>query len=215
MATMRGRRPITSAVLFAICAATLALWAWSYKFSCDLFKNSVWDHNGHRVALRGSQSDFACTRVQWRLGVARGRLIISRSVGYSKNEFRPERITNYLWISRPSIGLPDLDQYSWSLAGFGATHDDDQTRGKRGNIVSTYHIVRLKIPCWAIALLFAALPAYRIGVFAMQSFKRRRKPGVCALCGYDLRASSHRCPECGTIPAHNTFQSPAVPFPPR
>ena len=54
------------------------------------------------------------------------------------------------------------------------------------------------IPYWLPFTLLAVLPFVR-----WRSRRRARKaPGHCASCGYDLRASKDRCPECGApIPA--------------
>ena len=58
---------------------------------------------------------------------------------------------------------------------------------------------RVSFPWWCVAVATAVLPA--IGL--RQRLRRRRPPGVCPGCGYDLRATPDRCPECGasvTVP---------------
>ena len=39
--------------------------------------------------------------------------------------------------------------------------------------------------------------------------RRRMKRGLCLQCGYDLRASPARCPECGTAIVRNNAANPA------
>lgn len=48
-------------------------------------------------------------------------------------------------------------------------------------------------PWWSLSLLMAVLPL----VFGVLFWRDRKRPGVCHACGYDLRATSDRCPECG------------------
>jgi hypothetical protein len=53
----------------------------------------------------------------------------------------------------------------------------------------------VSFPIWALMLLGAIVPGIRIHQARRSWF--RRKSGLCAACGYDLRASNERCPECG------------------
>jgi hypothetical protein len=53
----------------------------------------------------------------------------------------------------------------------------------------------LGAPHWAILLLAVLLPAGRI-----LGIRRRHAPNSCRACGYDLRATPDRCPECGALP---------------
>jgi hypothetical protein len=53
---------------------------------------------------------------------------------------------------------------------------------------------KLLVSYWLIALLSTPLPA----LWAWRHYKSQRfAAGLCQKCGYDLRASPERCPECG------------------
>ena len=53
--------------------------------------------------------------------------------------------------------------------------------------------VAVAAPLWAILVVAAVLPA----MWVWGRRRRRYAAGMCQGCGYDLRASPVRCPECG------------------
>ena len=60
---------------------------------------------------------------------------------------------------------------------------------------------QLAIP-WLLALLAAIPTALLFRARARQ--RARRRQGQCRNCGYDLRATPDRCPECGTTASRNS-----------
>ena len=57
----------------------------------------------------------------------------------------------------------------------------------------------LEVPYW-LPLLLTAVVVARIRLIQRKAL-RLESAGICGKCGYDLRATPERCPECGAIPA--------------
>jgi hypothetical protein len=68
--------------------------------------------------------------------------------------------------------------------------------GTAPNVPPWFSRPAISIPHGFVVFLLAILPAIYVGRRARSRW--RAKHGHCRVCGYDLRASQGRCPECGT-----------------
>jgi hypothetical protein len=96
--------------------------------------------------------------------------------------------------------------------GFEWQHHENQmpvlARRQTGTILRLDHFLMISVPHWFVILLFGWVPVWAM----IRFYKSRRKKGqgLCQVCGYDLRATPDRCPECGTIPANAPANSPTT-----
>ena len=82
--------------------------------------------------------------------------------------------------------------YDWEIVGF---RGFDTEWWPQFGASGTGVLVR--IPLWMPTLLFGYL-TWRLRFAPANLLRRRKKLGLCVKCGYDLRASKDRCPECGS-----------------
>jgi hypothetical protein len=97
------------------------------------------------------------------------------------------------------ISDESLDIEEKSLAGRLGFHFKRYTYSGTANIstATVNNVDRMEvIPAWFVVLVTGILPAIWI-----VKWRRRPRwgPGCCAGCGYDLRATPVRCPECGRV----------------
>lgn len=109
----------------------------------------------------------------WSVELRGGRFVASRR----------HQVSSYL--ARPSTP-------SWRNGG--GFSFERQRFGSGGAVGDKAMAEHLAIPLYPLPLLIGLLLAWHIG-----RYRRLRMPGRCVNCGYDLRATPARCPECGTV----------------
>jgi hypothetical protein len=98
---------------------------------------------------------------------------------------REKRVLSFRGTGEPE--RPRVARSTFAFAGFG--YRPDANWGSDANT--------LWVPYWFPAIVSAMLPALWLRHRIRR--RRRRHSGQCSRCGYDLRATPDRCPECGAV----------------
>jgi hypothetical protein len=142
-----------------------------------LWMRSYWKEDWFEWAGEHSRVDVISSRGQFFVSWVNEGPGIGSTTGF---DFYSEQAT-----VRPSVDLRAQRQIEF--VGFGAVADN--------RLVPLYGLF---LPTWFLAIVFAFVPSVWL---RMQRNVRQSLTSICAECGYDLRATPDRCPECGTVPA--------------
>ena len=189
-----------SALPMLICAAAWIRTYWATDLFCSMSSQTkAWFISTSNGSLALSKCTFPVQKFWPPPRVGRGHVAIpSRFDGTGRYRVWPDALALFQprYESGPSDRLLDMTRIDRSsLLGFGS---------QSGVLASTLAVYvrcdEIFMPFWAI-FSASAIPLL-LKLRSTVSVDRRRKSGQCIACGFDLRASTDRCPECGhPIPA--------------
>jgi hypothetical protein len=179
---MRRLFTIVSAVSLFLCIAVIVISLRNLRWS----ESAGWRHESY---MHGRITDSS-----WSVEAVRG------SVGfYSYSTW--SRIVDFV----PGKELREFSTVKWEyqrsyVTTSGEWPDNTSVHRWFGfqwgriNPFPEYDLIDVRVPGWFAASMFAILPAIW--------FRKRRASrnfNCCMRCGYDLRATPGRCPECGLV----------------
>ena len=192
MRRLRLTFTITSAIA---CALAIVMWFRSHHAG-EMIGREARDHTGYVATFHGLFSGGG--------QLALGRLQVARREGLPEENTFVNRVgTRRSWRWRrefmPEPFLQSAGNARLERAGFGSRTDVTATDFRR-------HCRGVGVPYGLVVIVTGALPAWVITSRVARAVRRieRATTGRCVNCGYDLRASSRRCPECGVEPGSVT-----------
>jgi hypothetical protein len=160
-----------SALSLLLSVAAAALWVRNY-FACDRVS---WTGDAAVVHVVASRGRTVWSRITGPAGV----VVSGQWARWTHLAAEPSDIDAGVWADLSEASLPGLHYSQGAVAG------------KAG-----VWLQMLQVPHYLPVTLGLVLLAVRL---ARRVRARRTRVGVCATCGYDLRATPGRCPECGRV----------------
>jgi hypothetical protein len=186
------------AALLLVCIFTTALWIRSYWSADRVSWTRFWYDGTVSRASENPKHFKNWTLYTVVLHSERGGLrLFYHSSGGHDAYFNPQRSGFKMRCEPPSrypyAGASGIrPAFMRALGGFQLHHEREVDR-------TSYHRwLNLVAPHWALASVTLLTPL--VWAYRYQRLRRRVAKCICAHCGYDLRATPDRCPECGAVP---------------
>jgi hypothetical protein len=191
-----------------LCLATTAAWVRSYRaqddltfwFPPDYAKRLAWPFLAH---LRSSAGGVSPMFIVPNAPVPQAEYDrIARTFPnqpiWERSPYPPQYTRAFTpnWITPPPSGLA-------AALGF-----ETATWSSRTDCYA-YDVRHVVFPYWSATAATALFPVTWLALLIRRRRRaRRRAQNCCPQCGYDLRATPTRCPECGHVPQAQSPPSP-------
>lgn len=177
---------LASALTLILCMATVGSWARSY-----------WVSDGFIFARHGNLSFARCFK--GRVGIIRV-YGVAKADGFTRVQWRSPNDDELRYFIAPGAisGGYSIGEVNFHFVGIALVGGHQEYLVSKKPFTFQIYVSRLiVIPFW-LPFLLTAWPLCPSIIRLVRRIPFRYPAGTCRRCGYDLRASRERCPECGT-----------------